>query len=51
VATKLGWTVAEFEEIFRGKNKSFRDYKNINFILNAGAKASNLLGLDNRIFR
>jgi hypothetical protein len=51
VATKLGWTVAEFEEIFRGENKSFRDYKNINFILNAGAKASNLLGLDNRIFR
>ena len=51
VATKLGWTVAEFEEIFRGENKSFTDYKNINFILNAGAKASNLLGLDNRIFR
>ena len=51
VATKLGWTVAEFEEIFRGQNKTFRDYKNNNFILNAGAKISNLLGLDNRIFR
>jgi N-acetyl sugar amidotransferase len=51
VATKLGWTVAELQEIFHGENKSFRDYKNINFIIGAGAKASNLLGLDNRIFR
>jgi hypothetical protein len=51
VATKLGWTVAEFEEIFHGKNKSFHDYKNSLFVITLGAKISNVLGLDNRIFR
>jgi N-acetyl sugar amidotransferase len=51
VATKLGWTVAEFEEIFRGKNKTFRDYKNNLFLITLGTRIFNLLGLDNRIFR
>lgn len=51
VATKLGWTVAEFEAIFKGKNKTFRDYRNNMFLITLGARISNLLGLDNRIFR
>jgi N-acetyl sugar amidotransferase len=51
VATKLGWSVAEFEEVFRGKNKTFRDYKNNMFLITLGANIFNLLGLDNRIFR
>jgi N-acetyl sugar amidotransferase len=51
VATKLGWTVAEFEAIFKDKNKSFHHYKNNLFLITLGAKISNLLGLDNRIFR
>ena len=51
VATKLGWTVAEFEAIFKGRNKTFRDYKNNMFLITLGARISNLLGLDNRIFR
>jgi hypothetical protein len=51
VATKLGWTVAEFEAIFKGENKSFHDYKNNLFLITLGARISNLLGLDNRIFR
>jgi hypothetical protein len=51
VATKLGWTVAEFEEIFRAPNKSYKDYKNNMFLITLGARISNLLGLDNRIFR
>jgi N-acetyl sugar amidotransferase len=51
VATKLGWTVAEFEEIFRGENKTFRDYKNNLLLITLGTKIFNLLGLDNRIFR
>ena len=51
VATKLGWSVAEFEEIFRGKNKTFRDYKNNLLLITLGARIFNLLGLDNRIFR
>lgn len=51
VATKLGWTVAEFEEVFRGKNKTYKDYKNNMFLITLGARIYNLLGLDNRIFR
>jgi N-acetyl sugar amidotransferase len=51
VATKLGWTVAEFEAIFKGRNKTFRDYRNNMFIITLGANIFNLLGLDNRIFR
>ena len=51
VATKLGWTVGEFQDIFNGKNKSFRDYKNNLFLITLGAKISNILGLDRRIFR
>lgn len=51
VATKLGWTVEEFEQIFNGENKSFRDYKNKLFWITLGARISNLLRLDNRIFR
>ena len=51
VATKLGWSVAEFEHIFRGENKTFRDYKNKLFLITLGARVSNLLGLENRIFR
>ena len=51
VATKLGWSVAEFEEIFRGPNKTFRDYKNNHFLITLGVRISALLGLENRIFR
>lgn len=51
VATKLGWTVAEFDEIFRSPNKSWKDYKNNMFLITLGARISNWLGLDRRIFR
>lgn len=51
VATKLGWTVAEFRAILEGENKTFNDYKNNLFLITLGARISNLLGLDNRIFR
>ena len=51
VATKLDWSVAEFEAILKGENKTYRDYKNNLFLITLGARVSNLLGLDNRIFR
>lgn len=51
VAKKLGLTVKEFEEIYQGENKTFRDYKNKHFIITLGAKISNLLGLENRLFK
>lgn len=51
VATKLGWSVAEFEEIFRGENRTYNDYKNNAFLIMLGARIANFLRLDNRIFR
>lgn len=51
VATKLDWTVDEFIEIFKGQNKTFRDYKNKFFWITLGARISNAIGLDNRLFR
>lgn len=51
VATKLGWTVDEFREIFNGNNKTFRDYKNNMFLITLGTRLANLLGIDNRVFR
>jgi N-acetyl sugar amidotransferase len=51
VATKLGWTVAEFHEILKGENRSYKNYKNKMFLITLGARVSNLLGIDNRIFR
>ena len=51
VAKKLGWTVAEFDDIFRGENQTFRVYKNNFFLITLGTRISNLLGIDNRIFR
>jgi len=51
IAKKLDFTLEEFTEIFNGKNKSFRDYKNNYFLITLGARISNLLGLDNRKFR
>lgn len=51
VATKLGWTVEEFEAIYRGENKRYQDYANNEFLITLATRISNLLGLDNRIFR
>ena len=51
VAGKLDWSADEFEEIFRGENRSFRDYKNNYFWISLGAKIMNLLGVDRRLFK
>jgi N-acetyl sugar amidotransferase len=51
VAKKLDFTLAEFEAIFNGKNKSYNDYKNNLGLIKLGTKISNLLGLEHRIFR
>jgi N-acetyl sugar amidotransferase len=51
VATKLGWTVEEFDRIFKGENKRYSDYANNEFLITLGARVSNFLGVDNRIFR
>lgn len=51
VAMKLDWSVEEFQEIFNGENKTFRDYKNNMFLIGLGARIYNLLRIDNRVFR
>lgn len=51
VAKKLDLTVAEFQEIFKGENKSFHDYKNNCKWITLGIIVSQMLGLEKRIFR
>ena len=51
VATKLDWTTKEFQEIFEGKNKSFKDYKNNFKLIKLATKIANFLGAENRLFR
>lgn len=51
VATKLDWTVEEFQTVFKGENKSFRDYKSNMALITLGARIANFLGVDRRIFR
>lgn len=51
VAKKLDWTEEEFREIFNGKNKSFKNYKNNLFWIKLATKLSNILTNDKRLFR
>ena len=51
LANKLDLTVDELQEIFEGKNKTFRDYKNKYFLINLGANVMRRLGLERRLFR
>ena len=51
VANKLDLTVAQLQEIFEGKNKTFRDYKNKQKIISLGGKVMTFLGLEKRLFR
>lgn len=51
VANKLDLTVVQLQEIFEGKNKTFRDYKNKQLIISLGGKVMTFLGLEKRLFR
>ncbi len=51
VASKLGLTVAELQEIFEGENKTYRDYKNKRWAIGVGANVMSMLGLERRLFR
>ncbi len=51
IAKKLGLAVSEFQELFEGENKSYRDYKNKMWLINMGTKASQFLGIENRVLR
>jgi len=51
VATKLGFTVEEFQSLMDGKNKSYRDYKNNMFFIDLGIRVMRLLGLERKIIK
>jgi N-acetyl sugar amidotransferase len=51
VANKLDLTVEQLQEIFEGKNKTYKDYKNKRSLIGIGSKAMSFLGLERRLFR
>ena len=51
VANKLGLTVAELQQIFKGENKTYRDYGNKRWAIGVGANVMRWLGLEKRLFR
>tara|TARA_B100000575_G_C23142892_1_gene665654 strand:- start:8324 stop:9460 length:1137 start_codon:yes stop_codon:yes gene_type:complete len=51
VANKLGFTISELEEVFNGKNKSYKNYKNKNHIISLGKKVMQFLNLEKRMYR
>ncbi len=51
IAKKLGISTAELQGYFDAPNKSHRDYRNQEWMFNAGAKVLNLLGIERAIKR
>lgn len=51
VASKLGITKAEFEEIMNGENKTYKDYKSNLTIIELAIKIAQTVGMENRNFR
>ena len=51
IANKLDISENQLNDIFNGKNKTFRDYKNNRNLIRTGARITRLLGLEKRLFR
>lgn len=51
VCNKLGITREELQQIFEGKNKTFRDYKNKYYIITLGTRIMQFLGVEKRKFK
>lgn len=51
VAHKLDLSVKELEDIFKGPNKTFKDYRNKRQVVNMGAKVLTFLGKEKRLIR
>lgn len=51
VANKLDMSVSELEKIFKGENKTYKEYKNKMGLIKFGAQAMQKLGLEKRLFR
>ena len=51
IATKLGLSVAELQQIMAGPNKTYRDYNNNMGLIDLGTKVLRLLGVQRAIIR
>ena len=51
IANKLDISENQLNDIFNGKNKTFRDYKNNRNLIRFGARITRFLGLEKRLFR
>jgi hypothetical protein len=51
VASKLDISPDELRDIFEGKNKTYRDYKNKRWLIGIGSKVLRFLGIEKRFFR
>ncbi len=51
VAKKLSMTPNELQATFEGKNKTYRDYKNKEYLINLGTTFMRTMGLEKRIIR
>lgn len=51
IATKLGITKNEFEELMKGENKNYLDYKSEMFWIESAIKLAKLVGMEKRNFR
>ena len=51
VANKLNISQSELESFFKGKNKSFRDYKSNFKIINFFTKILTILGIEKRVIQ
>lgn len=51
VAHKLDFTVDEFQELFFRPNKTFREYRNKNWLIELGATILQRVGVERRLYR
>ena len=51
VAKKLDLTKDEFLELMKGKNKTYKDYKNNAGLINAAIKMAHIVGMEKRQYR
>ena len=51
IANKLDLSVEDLQRIFKGENKTYKDYKNKRSIIGLGGKVMKILGLEKRLFR
>lgn len=51
IANKLGLTRDEFQEIMKGENKTYRDYKSSLTLINVAIKLAQFVGFEKRNFR